>query len=350
MKSQAIINYGAALEEVESELPQPTGYEVLVEISHCGVCHSDVHFHDGYFDMGGDNKLDVTGGREIPFTLGHEIEGTVIAVGDTVTDVKVGERKVVYPWIGCGSCADCDNERENLCNGRALGVRLPGGFSTHCLVPHERYCLNADGVEPGLASTYMCSGITAYSALKHLKPLDTNEPVLIMGLGGVGMMALQFALQMLDRPVLVADLDENKLQAARGAGATAAYNPKDPEALKQLLADTNGGVGAAVDFVGAESSLQFASGALRRGGEAKIVGLFGGGLSMPIPMFPFRAISIGGSMTGSLADTREMLELVKSGAINPIPVEMRDMSQASQTLDDLREGKILGRVVLQNGG
>ena len=123
------------------------------------------------------------------------------------------------------------------------------------------------------------------------------------------MMALQFALEMFDEPPLVADLDENKLQAAMGAGARAAYNPKDPETLKQLQKDTGGGVAGAADFVGAEGSLQFASGALRRGGGVTIVGLFGGGLSMPIPFFPFRAISIGGSLTGSLADTKEMLEL-----------------------------------------
>jgi D-arabinose 1-dehydrogenase-like Zn-dependent alcohol dehydrogenase len=129
---------------------------------------------------------------------------------------------------------------------------------------------------------------------------------------------------------LVADLDENKLQAAMGAGAKAAYNPKDPEALKQLLADTNGGVAGAADFVGAEGSLKFATGAIRRGGGVKIVGLFGGGFSQPIPYFPFRAMSVGGSMTGSLADTIEMLEIVKAGKINPIPVETRDMSQASR--------------------
>ena len=348
MKSQAITEYGAALEAVEAETPTPSGSEVLVDITHCGVCHSDVHFHDGYFDMGNGEKLDTRGARQTPFTLGHEIEGTVSAVGPDVKDVKVGDRKVVYPWIGCGSCADCDNGREHYCNGRALGVNLPGGFSTHCLVPHERYCLDADGIEPGLASTYMCSGITAYSALKYLDTGDKGEPALIVGLGGVGMMALQFALEMFDEPPLVADLDQNKLQAAMGAGARAAYNPKDPEALKQLQKDTGGGVAGAADFVGAEGSLQFASGALRRGGGVTIVGLFGGGLSMPIPFFPFRAISIGGSLTGSLADTKEMLELVKSGKINPIPVETRDMSEASNTLEDLRQGNILGRVVLEN--
>ncbi|MEL0150707.1 MAG: alcohol dehydrogenase catalytic domain-containing protein, partial [Rhodobiaceae bacterium] len=216
MKSQAITEYGAALEPVESETPQPSGSEVLVEISHCGVCHSDVHFHDGHFDMGGGNKLDVRGARQTPFTLGHEIEGTVIAIGDEVKDVKVGDRRVVYPWIGCGDCNDCNNGRENLCNGRALGVNLPGGFSTHCLVPHERYCLDAGDIAPGLASTYMCSGITAYSALKYLNTGDKGEPALIVGLGGVGMMALQFALEMFDEAPIVADLDDNKLQAAMG--------------------------------------------------------------------------------------------------------------------------------------
>jgi D-arabinose 1-dehydrogenase-like Zn-dependent alcohol dehydrogenase len=94
--------------------------------------------------------------------------------------------------------------------------------------------------------------------------------------------------------------------------------------------------------------LKFATGAIRRGGGVKIVGLFGGGFSQPIPYFPFRAMSIGGSMTGSLADTIEMLEIVKAGKINPIPVETRDMSAASETLDDLREGNIIGRVVLEN--
>ena len=104
MKSQAITEYGAALQEVEAETPNPSGNEVLVEISHCGVCHSDVHFHDGHFDMGGGNQLDVRGARQTPFTLGHEIEGIVTAIGDDVKDVKVGERRVIYPWIGCGDC------------------------------------------------------------------------------------------------------------------------------------------------------------------------------------------------------------------------------------------------------
>ena len=128
MKSQAITEYGVALETVESETPLPTGSEVLVEITHCGVCHSDVHFHDGHFDMGGGNQLDVRGARQTPFTLGHEIEGIVSEIGEDVKGVKVGDRRVVYPWIGCGDCNDCNNGRENLCNGRALGSIFRAAF------------------------------------------------------------------------------------------------------------------------------------------------------------------------------------------------------------------------------
>ena len=161
-------------------------------------------------------------------------------------------------------------------------------------------------------------------------------------------MALQFALEMFDVPPLVADVDDRKLQEAIGLGAKESYNPGTPKIVKQLIADTGGGVACAADFVGAEGSLKFATSALRRGGQVTVVGLFGGAFTMPIPYFPFRAISVGGSMTGSLADSIEMLELVKSGKINPIPVEARDMCEAGRTLDDLREGNVIGRVVLKN--
>ena len=102
MKSQSIVEYGEALQETDSEAPAPQGTQVLIKVTHCGVCHSDVHLHDGYFSMGGDNKLDVRGGRKLPFTLGHEIEGEVVGVGPDAEGVKVGDQRVIYPWIGCG--------------------------------------------------------------------------------------------------------------------------------------------------------------------------------------------------------------------------------------------------------
>ncbi|PCJ71091.1 MAG: alcohol dehydrogenase [Rhodobiaceae bacterium] len=348
MKSQAIVEYGAPLQEVESDIPTPTGSQVLLKVSHCGVCHSDVHLHDGHFDLGGGNKLDVSRGRKLPFTLGHEIGGEVVAVGPDADGVSVGDHRVAFPWIGCGDCPTCRRDEEQLCNKpQNLGIQVAGGYATHAIVPHPRYLIDYSGIESGLAATYMCSGLTAYSALKKFGVISDEERVAIVGLGGVGMMGLQFAKAMFEAAPIGADVDNNKLQAAMGSGAHATYNPKDEGAIKQLLADTNGGVPAVIDFVGSESSLKFSTSIVRKGGRVIVVGMFGGGFSMPIPMFPMRAITIGGSYVGSLGETLEMMELVKAGKIDPIPVEERALDQATKSLDDLRNGNIMGRVVLK---
>ncbi|MEG9861426.1 MAG: alcohol dehydrogenase [Parvularculales bacterium] len=347
MKSQALTEYGAPLQPVESETPTPSGTEVLLRTTHCGVCHSDVHIQDGHFEMGGDNQLDIRGGRELPFTMGHEIEGEVITLGPEATGVEVGKKYVIWPWIGCQNCPACERDEEQLCRApQFLGVNVSGGYSDHVLAPHPRYLFDYDGIADGLAATYMCSGITAFGALKKVQSHNPNERVMIVGLGGVGMMGLQFARSLFEAAPLVADVDPHKLQEAMGAGAHAAYDPLNAEDLKKLHTDTGGGVVAAIDFVGSEASLAFAQGAVRQGGQVVVVGLFGGGLAMPIPMFPLRALSICGSFVGSLAETHQMMDLVRSGKVDPIPVTERPLDQASQALEDLREGKIMGRVVL----
>ena len=347
MKSQAITEYGQPLHETMSNTPEPQGGEVLVRVSHCGVCHSDVHLHDGYFDMGGGNKLDVRGGRKLPFTLGHEIEGTVEAVGPDVKDIKPGDHYVVYPWIGCGACPICERGDEHLClKPRALGINVAGGYATHVMVPDAKYLLDRTGVKEGLAATYMCSGLTAYSALKKIGSPGPDDRVVIVGCGGVGMMGIQFARALLPSAPFAADVDTGKLQAAQGAGAAAVFNPRDDDAVKKVIAETGGGAYAAIDFVGSEASMAFSTSVVRKGGQVVVVGLFGGGFSMPIPMFPMRAITIGGSYVGSPADAAEMMELVRAGKVDPIPVEERALDQASKSLDDLRHGTVLGRVVL----
>jgi D-arabinose 1-dehydrogenase-like Zn-dependent alcohol dehydrogenase len=349
MRSQAIVEFGKPLETVETETPEPTGTEVLIKVEHCGVCHSDLHIHEGSFDLGGGAKLPLAN-LKLPHTLGHEIAGEVIAVGPDVTDVKIGDHRAVYPWIGCGQCPACLRGEENYCGRpRNLGCSAgtPGGYSTHVLVPHSRYLLDYGSTPPALAATYMCSGLTAYGAMKKVGPLGPKDEVLVLGAGGVGMMGIQFARHLFGKGPLVADIDEGRLQAALGAGAKAAYNTKDPEAAKTLIADTEGGAYAIVDFVGSEASFAFASSAVRRGGRIIIVGLFGGGMSMPLPMFPMRAISIGGSYVGSLAETQEMMQMVRDGQIDPIPVKTRKLDAANSVLDDLRNGKVIGRVVLE---
>jgi D-arabinose 1-dehydrogenase-like Zn-dependent alcohol dehydrogenase len=349
VKSQVIAEFGQPLQEIETETPAPQGTEVLLKVLNAGVCHSDVHIHDGYFDLGNGAKLPMAN-IKLPHTLGHEIEGEVVAVGPEAKGVDIGARYAAFPWIGCGKCPSCLRGEENICVGgpRQLGCSngCPGGYATHVLVPHPKYLIDYGTVDPALGAAYMCSGLTAFAAMKKVGPLGPDDQVMVVGVGGVGMMGVQFAKALFGKGPLAADIDDAKLEAAKKAGASAVYNTKTEGAAKQVMADTKGGAYAAVDFVGSEKSFAFASQAVRRGGKVIVVGLFGGAMSMPIPMFPFRVISIGGSMTGSLAETKEMMELVRAGKVDPIPYTKRPMSAAGQTLDDLREGKITGRVVL----
>jgi len=353
VKSQSIVAYGKPLEEVVSDIPAPKGTEVLVRVTRCGVCHSDVHLQDGHVDLGDGDKIDWSRGRALPHTLGHEIEGVLQSVGPEaevhLEGRRAGERFVVFPWIGCGECPTCRRDQEHICSKpRQLGIHVAGGFAEYVLVPHPRYLLSAEGVPEGLAGTYMCSGITAYSALKKVRDIGDGDAVLIVGLGGVGMMGLQFARALFPQArLLAADIDPRKLDAARSAGAHAVYDSRNADSLKQLKLDTGGGAAAAVDFVGSNASLGYANGAIRRGGSIVIVGLFGGKFSAPIPSFPSRPFSIIGSFTGPLGETREMMELVRSGRIAPIPIETRPLDQAENTLQQLRQGGVVGRVVLQ---
>jgi D-arabinose 1-dehydrogenase-like Zn-dependent alcohol dehydrogenase len=343
---QSLTAYAGPLCETVVDVPEPVGSEVVVRISRCGVCHSDVHLQDGYFVLGPDKRLDVTAGRSLPFTLGHEIAGVVERVGPQAQGATVGQEAAVFPWIGCGTCGACAAGEENMCVApRHLGVYVDGGFATHLLVPHPRYLLDYAPLPAALAAAYMCSGLTAYAALKRLVRHAARGPALLVGMGGVGMMGLALARAMFPFAPLVAEIDPAKREAALKAGAAAAYDPADPAARKAILAAT-GGVFAACDFVGSDRSLPFALGALAKGGKVVVTGLIGGMYSTPIAMFPLRAMTIEGTLVGTLDEAREMLALARAGKVPPVPIAERPLQQAQATLDDLRNGRIIGRVVL----
>ena len=334
---------GAALVEVESETPIPQGSEVLLKTVACGVCHSDIHMHDGVFNLGNGKQLDV--GQE-GMVLGHEIFGEVVAVGPDVQDVKLGDRRVVYPWIGCGECAICKRGEEQLCTpGRALGIVVNGGFADHVLIPHSRYLFDKGEVPDSLAATYACSGLTAYSALKKVGPLQEDDAVVIIGAGGVGMMAIQIAISAMGIDPIVVDIDETKLAAVRELGVTRTFNSSDPSSAKALRKEC-GGAFAVLDFVGAEASVNYGLACLRKGGMLIVVGLYGGALNIPIPFLPMNARLIQGSYVGTLQDMAELMELVRAGKLAPIEIRERPLSEVRQALADLKAGKVQGRQVL----
>src|SRR5216684_2675216 len=217
MRRQSLVKFDAPLCETIIETPKPLAKEVLVRIERCGLCHSDLHIQDGYADLGGGKKLDTTRGMTLPFTLGHEIAGVV---------EEVGAEKAVFPWIGCGQCRDCLNGDENLCvKQRFLGVAIDGGFASHVLVPDAKYLLDYDALPVNQAATLMCSGVTAYGALRRLVDRPRQRNLLLIGLGGVGMMGLSFAQAMFTRKIAVADLSAAARESALQNGAAVAYDP-----------------------------------------------------------------------------------------------------------------------------
>jgi propanol-preferring alcohol dehydrogenase len=345
IRRQSLTAYGTPLCETVVDAPRPRGTEVLVRVTRCGVCHSDLHMQDGYFLLGDGKQLDVRAGRTLPFTLGHEIAGTVDSTGPDA-DAKVGAAVAVYPWIGCGQCLACQHGDENICAApRHLGITVDGGYATYVLVPHPRYLIDYAPLSASYGGALMCSGLTAYAALKRLAVRASRAPLLLVGLGGVGLMGLALARALYGTAPYIADVDPAKRDAALAAGAAAAFNPADPDARKALL-KVSGGIYAAVDFAGSDKSLNFATSVLAKGGKVIVTGLIGGGYSTAVAMFPLKAMSIEGTQTGTLHEARELIDLVREKKIAPPPIAERPLAQASATLDDLRAGRIVGRVVL----
>jgi D-arabinose 1-dehydrogenase-like Zn-dependent alcohol dehydrogenase len=346
LRRQSLVAYGQPLCETIVDCPTPRGSEVLVRVERCGVCHSDLHLQDGYFALGNDKRLDITKDRPLPFTLGHEIAGVIESAGPDAEGAVAGRRVAVYPWIGCGTCAACRAGEENLCSAHHhLGISADGGFASHVLIRHPRYLIDYEPLPAELAGPLMCSGLTAYGALKHLGERAERGPVLLVGLGGVGMMGLAIARALFREPPIVADIDAQKRDAALAAGAAAAFDPADPQARRAIMSAT-GGVLAACDFVGSDRSLQFATGVLARGGKVVVTGLLGGTFTMAAAMFAIKAMTIEGTLTGTLAQARELIDLARAGKIAPIPTRARPFGEAQAALDDLRAGKVVGRTVL----
>jgi len=347
LRRLSLTAYEAPLCETIVDCPQPQSSEVLVRVERCGVCHSDLHMQDGYFTLGGGKTLDVRAGRTLPFTLGHEIAGSVEQVGPDAAGVAPGAKVAVYPWIGCGACAACKAGEENLCStNRHLGVSADGGFASHVLVPHPRYLIDYAPLQPSFAAALMCSGLTAYSALKRLREHAARGPALLVGLGGVGMMGLSIARALFPQPPIVADIDASKREAALQAGAAAAFDPADKDARKAVLKATGGGVYAACDFVGSDKSLAFATGVLAKGGKAVVTGLLGGPFATPVAMFVLKAMTIEGTLTGTLQEAREVVALARAGTLAILPIRERPLAEAQAALDDLRAGRVVGRIVL----
>jgi len=349
MRRQSIVQYAAPLCETVVDAPVPTGREVLLRIERCGLCHSDLHIHDGYFDLGGGRKADISAGRRLPFTLGHEIAGVVEAIGPELPKDLIGVRRAVFPWIGCGQCRECLAGEENLCgNPRFLGVNIDGGFASHVLVPDAKYLLKYDPLPTNFAATLMCSGVTAYGALKRLVDRPRQRNLLLIGLGGVGMMGLSLAKAMFKQPIAVADLSTEARESALRAGAAKAYDPTADGVVKQMLKESDGGFDGVVDFAGNEKSMAFGVAALARGGKLVVSGMMGGTFTLPVLQWTNKRITVEGFVTGTLDEAKELMALARGGKVAAPPMTEQPMTETQAWIDALRAGKVVGRVMLTN--
>ena len=350
MRAWAVVENGKPLQEIELPTPEPKGTEVLIEVTHCGVCHSDLHIWEGYYDLGGGQKMSlVDRGVTLPLAMGHEIVGRVAKLGPDATGVKVGDIRIVYPWLGCGTCETCLAEEDNMCvrASRSLGVYQNGGYGTHVIAPHPRHLIELGGVDPAVAATYACSGITVYSAIKKVMPIPKHEAIVLVGAGGLGLNAIKVLLALKHEHIISVDISAEKRETALKTGAHKVVDGLGPDVAKRIVEAAGGPVLAVIDLVNGTQTARFAFGALRKGGKLVQVGLFGGELMLSLPIMAIRALTVQGSYVGNPKELRELIQLAQDGSLSALPVATVPQNQADDALMRLRDGKVTGRLVLK---
>ncbi|PAU88798.1 alcohol dehydrogenase [Pseudomonas sp. WN033] len=350
MISYEVQQFGTQLAKTERETPRPEGRQVLLRVLATGVCHTDIHIWQGGYDLGGGEQLSMAArGISPPLTLGHEIVGEVLATGPHAETVSLGRRYLIYPWIGCGTCKVCLRETEQVCTSpRYLGIMQPGGYSDHVLVPDSRYLIDIGDMPAEQAAPYACSGLTVYSALRKINPaVLAEEPVVIFGAGGLGLMAITLLDVLGGAGAVVVETDATRREAAVAAGAIAAIDPLVPDFADQVKNAAGGNVWAVLDCVGAAQTVQASLDLLVKGGQFIQVGLLGGRIQIPTPVMPLRSISYHGSFAGSLPELQDLMTLVGQRPPLAIPTCCRPLETASAALNDLEHGRVVGRLILQ---
>lgn len=349
MQVFAVPSHGAPLEEQTYDSPVPTGRQVLVRVTHSGVCHTDTHSLAGGYDLGDDQFLSIADrGLTYPAVFGHEIVGEVIAVGVDATDVQVGDSRIVFPWLGCGGCSRCQAGESNMCaTSTAIGVFQWGGFATEVLVPDSDYLVDHTGIDPAWAATLACSGVTSYASIRKILPLTDQESVAVIGAGGVGLAAIAMLSHMTEAKIIAVDVNDDNLENASELGAHVTVNSLSlgDESLAQRL---GGPIEAVIDFVNSGDTMALGMDVLAKGGTLVPVGLFGGSTLVSTALLPLKVLTIAANYVGNLQELRELVDLARDAELPRVPITEKPLSLDStvEALTALTEGTAHGRTVL----
>lgn len=298
-------------------------------------------------DLGAKGKLTFTQrGATLPLTLGHEIAGVIEAVGRDVSSVKVGQQVVVFPWIGCGNCLACAEDRESDCTSmRIIGIHRDGGFASHVVVEDEKFVIDIDGFDAAEIAPYACSGLTVFNGLEKLGPVRDNEWLAILGAGGLGLNAVAIARAMGYAHIVAVDIDDTKLDAAVEMGADARVNARADDADERLKDITQNRLFAVLDTFGSGDTGALAVSAITKAGRYVVVGQHGGDFTMPQIWLPQKALTVRGSHVGNASQLRTVIDMYKNGKLKPIPVEVRPLSEINEAIEALQAGQVTGRIV-----
>ena len=352
MEAYTIVKHGQPLEKRTRPTPVPEGREVLIAVTHSGVCHSDLHVIEGRYDLGSRGDLDLAKrGLKLPLVPGHEVVGRIVSWGPEADSegLAIGDLRLVFPWVGCGDCKRCRADEQNLCLAmRPMGLAVDGGYATHVLVSDSKYLLDIDGLDPAVAATYACSGVTVFGAIRKLMPLDPEDTIVVIGVGGLGLNAISLLRALGHEGICAVDSGPEKLDAAlaQGASCVVLVDGDTASTVAKVSEACGGKVFSIIDTVNAGSTAEFAFDALSKGGKLIQVGLFGGELKLPLPLMPAKAATLQGSYVGGLGELREVVALAKRGLMPDIPVTPCALDDVNAALDTLRAGKVIGRMVL----
>jgi len=367
MKKFCIVGEEKPLEEFNSEIPEVPPNGLVVKIKRSGICHSDLNQWHNKINTGTTmRKFTDNPNYNFPITPGHEISGVVETLGSNTTDceLKVGDNVAVYPWIACENCLYCDYDERPLCDKRyhGLGIGAPGGYATHVSVCHTKFAIKLpENIPLDVACMLPCSGLTTFAAVKKLQPTVEKKTkqkgscsVLIVGAGGLGLWCIQLAKHIFPATtkIVAADISANSLEQAKSRGcddvALQTRSMSKDEVIQDLKGKAlDGAFDGVIDLVGNTITTERHFGVTHRGGHIVMVGLYGGAASFPIIDFVHGLRTVQGSLTGSLEQLRDLIELASVKLLTPPPITTIPLEKCYEAMCSLRDGKIVGRYVLE---